>query len=428
MDTMEVHDRYGEGAGGVAAGRTAESSGHGAADAMAIDDIIGDVEALHPERVQRHAQMDDLPNEILRCVILRLQCVERVLIASRVCRRWHAVIKEALHRDGDQCATFVVGAFRHSKATVCKAAARKGHLVCLVRAVARGFPVDRTVAEAAARAGSLACLRYLHSSQCPWDETVAWAATQSGSLTCLRYLHENGCPWDHRVIEDAAAEGHLDCLRYAHEKGCAPSRDAAAYAAQQGHMACLDYILANCVSGPRPRIDGVYSVSCIEAIERFGLVSPALKRRWLADAAVIDRDVLAYLLGHGVEPTLEACECAVSMGTLDTLKLLVDAGRAWDAHLCACAAKNNRPDRLSFLRAWGYKWDERTCAAAVAARSLDCLRYAHENGCPWGECAWSSVHNYTDPSVVAYLTEHGCPRPQGVLRPVSRTAPHAIHV
>lgn len=393
-------------------------------DGMAIDG--GDGRALHQACTRRKLQIIDLPNEILHAILSHVPCVERNLVVNRVCRRWHDAVKGVLDRDETQCATRLVAVFRRYKATVCGSAAHKGHFGCLVRAVARGFPVDKRVTEAAARVGSLACLRYLHSMGCPWDESAARAAARSGSLACLRYLYENGCPWDDRVTEDAASKGHLDCLRYAHEKGCVLSYDAAAYAAQRGQAACLDYILtANAGRSPL-RIGGARGAACIRVMERFGLVTADTKRRWVVDAAAGDPEGLAYLLAHGAEPTLEACQCAVSSGTLDTLRLLVGAGRAWDAHLCAYAARHGRLAVLTFLRAHGYEWDARTCAAAVTAYSLDCLRYAHENGCPWDERAWSAVHAYTDADMVVYLTEHDCPRPHDALDFVPRTAAGAI--
>jgi hypothetical protein len=73
---------------------------------------------------------------------------------------------------------------------------------------------------AAAKNGHLECLVYAHENGYPWDERTCAYAAEKGHLECLVYAHENGCGWDKWTCANAAENGHLECLRYAHENGC----------------------------------------------------------------------------------------------------------------------------------------------------------------------------------------------------------------
>lgn len=354
----------------------------------------------------RATTLDDLPDEALSAVLLRMPCAERIMSGLLVCRRWHRVLTDALNHGAVMCATRLDAVFRKSGTTLCDVAARNGHLDCLRRAVDRGSPFGKRTTQAAASGGSLACLRYLHERGCPWNRDTPQAAARKGHVDCLKYARENGCDWNFTTSEEAARKNHLDCLVYAHENGC-DWGCAAAYAAASGHAACLEYVLAHSTGKRHERLRSARTAACLRVLARFGL--DLANDDNLFDAAYSgDHDTVGYLLGRGVTPTLEICTMAVGAGNLDAIRWLVNVGRAWGADLCATAALNGQCKMLAYLRAHDYPWDARTCASAVQGDHVECLRYARENGCPCDASTWAAVRS--DSLCMAYLVEHDRPR------------------
>jgi hypothetical protein len=79
---------------------------------------------------------------------------------------------------------------------------------------------NASVCRDAALKGNLDCLIYLHENGCPWDERACEDAAREGHMDCLIYLHECGCPWREKTCKDAIHSNNFECLKYAYENGC----------------------------------------------------------------------------------------------------------------------------------------------------------------------------------------------------------------
>nr|UDO47398.1 ankyrin repeat protein [Pandoravirus massiliensis] len=103
---------------------------------------------------------------------------------------------------------------------------------CLVEAAANGRVDVLTLAHpmhlssedgiggAAARHGHIACLVYQHTFGYPWGGYECGEAMLGNHLDCLAYLYENGCPWHRRDREIAARCEDEACYGYAKARGC----------------------------------------------------------------------------------------------------------------------------------------------------------------------------------------------------------------
>jgi len=50
------------------------------------------------------------------------------------------------------------------------------------------------------------------------DKTICREAAKRGHLSMLKYAHENGYVWDETTCHNAASKGNIECLKYAHVK------------------------------------------------------------------------------------------------------------------------------------------------------------------------------------------------------------------
>jgi hypothetical protein len=130
--------------------------------------------------------------------------------------------------------------------SVCKAAARGGHLEALQWALEQGdCTMCQLTCSNAVLGGHLDVLRWAREHGCPWfaDSTSADAA-RYGHLKFLQWALANGCTWnDKRICESAAEGGHLDVLRWARENGCPWDHQTCLGAARGGHVEVLRWAL-----------------------------------------------------------------------------------------------------------------------------------------------------------------------------------------
>jgi hypothetical protein len=103
--------------------------------------------------------------------------------------------------------------------SICRYAAKNGHLECLMLARQFNCPWDSRVCSDAASRNQYECLKYAHENGCPWTKYVCYYASYD-NLQCLIYAHTHGCPWDSNTCKNSAKNGHLECLKYAYENGC----------------------------------------------------------------------------------------------------------------------------------------------------------------------------------------------------------------
>ena len=136
---------------------------------------------------------------------------------------------------------------------ICRKAAEKGHLQCLIWAHKNEYSWDEDTCACAAQNGHLDCLIWArhngcsasHATEgCPWNEdTCGYAATKS--LKCLMWARKNGCPWDEGTCAWAADKGHLDCLMWARRNGCPWDWRICTYATISRHLEILIWARKN---------------------------------------------------------------------------------------------------------------------------------------------------------------------------------------
>ncbi|AJF97004.1 ankyrin repeat protein [Pandoravirus inopinatum] len=329
-----------------------------------------------------------------------------------------------------------------------EAAAAKGHAESMRRLLApdndRSDTVDKSdsaVATAAARGGHLDCLIYAHESGWAWSRRTTTAAAKAGRIECLAYAHENGCVWSTRTARAAAKRGHLDCLRYAHEKGCACDSHTVDCAVRGGHAACLDYLLGVAVPGGADAETWWLAAACgrVACLDVLRVHAAGRNRaEYVCEAAIaaghhdvllwmianlnyraIDKEHRAARLGRleclrvvaavGPQQGDASIAAAASGGHTECIKYLRDKGFPMDARACEAAAGGGHLECLTFLReVLGCAWDERACIAAAAAGRVDCLAYLHRNGCPWAHDTVSAAIKRGRVACLTYALDNEC--------------------
>jgi hypothetical protein len=127
---------------------------------------------------------------------------------------------------------------------VCIDAAIRGHYECLKYAHENGCSLTKDVCYYAS-AGHKKCLEYAHMNGCPWDSKLYEHAIISGDLECIMYAYENGCPWNDKICEDAALLNFYDILKYAIDNNAPKSSRVSNCAASKGNFECLKYAHEN---------------------------------------------------------------------------------------------------------------------------------------------------------------------------------------
>lgn len=338
-----------------------------------------------------------------------------------------------------------------------EAAAANGHVELMRRLTApensRAKCVDRSdraVASAAARAGHLDCLVWAHTHGWAWSWQTTTAAAKGGHLDCLVYAHKNGCSLSARTAWAAAKRGHLDCLVYAIDNGCMYDLYAAdiavgyaiGYAVRGGHVACVDYLLgvapdsADTDTWRKAAMWG--SVPCLDVLRMRTAALDRIQLERVCEAAIkgghhdvllwmvanmnyraIDKEHTAARLGHleclrivtatGPHQDDASVVAAARGGHIECIEYLHDKGFPVDARACEAAAGCGHLACLVFLReALGCPWDERACIAAAAMNRIDCLAYLHRNGCPWAHGTVSAAIKGRRAACLTYALDNGC--------------------
>ena len=268
--------------------------------------------------------------------------------------------------------------------TECRRAAELGWLSTLKNRLRRGILDKPSVCKSAAKFGHLEIVKWARENGCPWEEarctggeagaglsvpgprinylekinrikyTCAWAARR-GHLEVLKWVRENGCPWDEKTCSWAAKGGHLATLKWARENGCPWDEETCANLAEGGHLETLKWAHEN-------------------------------------DCPWDDR----------------TCANLAGGGHLEMLLWARENDCPWSEWTCACAAWGGHFEILKWARENGCPWDKQTCEHAAGAGRLEILKWARENGCPWDwhTRAWADF--YVD--VLDWLDAHGCPK------------------
>jgi len=164
--------------------------------------------------------------------------------------------------------------------SICRHAAKNGHLECLILAHQFGCLLDTRICTDAALRGQYECLKYAHENGCPLTIDVCYYASQ-GNLKCLEYAFTHGCPWDSKLYEHAIISGDLESIKYAYQNGC-PWNDSI----------CEDAALLNFF------------------------------------------DILKYAIDNGAPKSSKVCNKAASNGNFECLKYAYENGCEFDEETC----------------------------------------------------------------------------------------------
>eukprot|EP00038_Savillea_parva_P009509 m.183972 g.183972 ORF g.183972 m.183972 type:complete len:207 (-) comp15998_c0_seq1:353-973(-) len=187
--------------------------------------------------------MDTLPDEMLVCVLLRPELEGYAGLLRHVCRKWQRTLDR--HADGAQRKTaralmtssasllqWAMASPRDTAtpflredglASVCVAAARRGHLVALqwVRTHTNHGKLSQRVYTVAALHGHLGILQWGQGQGDSMDGyDVCAHAALGGHVHVIMWARANGYRWDARTSRNAAEAGHLKLLKTLLCLGC----------------------------------------------------------------------------------------------------------------------------------------------------------------------------------------------------------------
>lgn len=151
------------------------------------------------------------------------------------------------------------------------------------------------------------------------------------------------------VVHSAASCGHLDMLKALHAKGRLVHTDMIAYgAASGGHLSILQW-----------------------AYERGLKFSPDV-----VETAVPYPECIKWLLDEGYKADEEAMCRAVSIGNLESVRLMRAAGTPHDlGRLAHSAVANNRLEILKYLLNEGCMFTESHLSEAAAYGNIECMEF-----------------------------------------------------
>lgn len=123
-------------------------------------------------------------------------------------------------------------------------AALRGHFEAVKWLSDNGAPLDNaSVFWAAAQYGDVKLLEFLYARGCPWNAVACMEAAKAGKLKALMWLRERRCPWDQRrLCTNAAAKGHLEVVQWAYANGCECNELTCQLAATGGHLEVLQWL------------------------------------------------------------------------------------------------------------------------------------------------------------------------------------------
>ncbi|KAL6048340.1 Ankyrin repeat domain-containing protein [Balamuthia mandrillaris] len=192
-----------------------------------------------------------LPDELL-CRVLEMLPPGMLAVAARTCRRWYRCSPAGLrHKLSVRTACSSMALLLWSRehgcpwdGSLCKNAARNGHLVVLKRLREQDCPWDERTCNAAAKMGHLEVLQWARENGCPWNSYLCAIAAKHGHLELLKWAHAHGCPWSPAAYINAARKGHLAVLQWAHESGCEwlPFTCVCAAATAKGHHHIVSWV------------------------------------------------------------------------------------------------------------------------------------------------------------------------------------------
>lgn len=221
-----------------------------------------------------------------------------------------------------------------------KVAAESGHVHTMRYGVEQGLATRLAydACEAAARGGHIQCLVYAREIGCPWGKNLCASAVEGGSIECLAYTHQNGGRLINCMWLDAIERGRIEIVRYACENGWAPTRRAMRVAVTSGRV---DMVRCVCRRG-----DAAWNADDLCAMA----------------AGSGSLDIVRYLCEIGYGQSKGACTAAARADRPDILAYLHEHGCPWDRPSCLYWARCRGLNCLSYL--YEHKCRE-TCAYPI---------------------------------------------------------------
>ncbi len=209
----------------------------------------------------------DLPADIVRCVMDRIDTIDRFVL-RRVCKRFFSLIPPCMH--SKQLYQSVVcggnvhvfrwleshigmpsSMTRRYDATLCVLAANNGRLEMLQFLRQSGYDWDARASAYAARNNHRNILEWMYDTSPPpphlplWSPMTCADAAFGGHFALLKWLHSIDCQWDEETTRWAAFRGRIDMLQWLHENNCPCNAIACAAASRSGQLATLQWLRNN---------------------------------------------------------------------------------------------------------------------------------------------------------------------------------------
>jgi hypothetical protein len=320
---------------------------------------------------------DDLPNEVLAEIVARLTCADIWVRLRCVSRRLCAVVMDAVERGRLLC---LGSTLPTSIDRLIDRAAECGHVACVGRYIVLGQkPLARTFCAAAA-GGHIDVLARLadeikdkDEGVHTWDEATCSAAARNGHIDCLVFARSRGCPWDGWALIAAHDYDQVACADYAHANGCPELSVDSAVSGHPWHgqvaRAAHEHLLSGFDWHPIEYADECMSLDYIDCgglvyAYKHGLASDAVLCRKAAAFGLLA--FLEFAKRHGLEWDATACSAAAAVGHLGSLAYLHEAGCPWDSDATFGAASEGHLGCLDYLCSHGCPVDP--AAALSAAR------------------------------------------------------------
>lgn len=343
--------------------------------------------------------------------------------------------------------------------TTCAAAAKGGHLDCLMFVHTTGAVCDARAMRHAVRFGHLDCVVYLLEKACPAPDNALDLAVYGGSEAIVQQLRtRGGVAWSGTGAEytRAASEGNVAMLRALRTMACPAAADprynhTTTEAAKGGHLAALCYaheilqcpLHSACVTQAVERGD----VDMLEYLMQEN--APLLSSEKIARRAVRTQSkaVVECLLDYGLAFSETQVAAAVYNGSFDIFALLVKAKVPFDpprirqgiaggpniadgdqprwlamAEWHRPVIRLDRPssdmttpellmylERIPAMRQTLLETHDISCAAAASVGDLATLTLMHAVGRPWDAetCYQAARGGHFD--CLRYARENGCP-------------------
>ncbi|AJF97440.1 ankyrin repeat protein [Pandoravirus inopinatum] len=271
-------------------------------------------------------------------------------------------------------------------------AIRSGSVECLDRVLSLGAVLSQTTACAtAAAAGHLPMLVHLRAKGCAWTDEVCRKAAKRGSIECLMYAHQSGLSLDLCDVHHAIMWHRNDIVMYLWANGHTPTAKCMDVAARFNNIECFAY--AHAAGIPFDALDWESLVSSSYSYH-LDILRYACAHGWTPTARCLvkaaragQRKMVRCLVDHGgCRPNADALVAAVKSRSTGTVGYLLDSGCPGRERACEVAILCDNAEMLRCVHERGCPWDIKKCLSwACGRRAMTWYIDAHL-ACVDGQC------------------------------------------